>query len=341
LISNVQGLLEPLRVFSSADEKNDLSGLPPPPTLSPDMEQLRRLRVMMSEEPTLAESTAPSRVLGRASMRIPWLFWLLGLLMALPLLINMPLLTGAAHQWPGVAEAYQTIAALPKAAPVQLFWAYDPATAGEMDLVAQPVIAHLLELQSEVAVVSITPYGPAMARRLFAKTLAVLPDGLTPRRDAARELLVTTTFLPAGSGALPLVGQDWPTSLNAQGESVAPSLTRLATQRPLLAVLLAAQAEDVQRWLEQVQPLNQVQVVAFTSAGADPLLRPYLDSGQLQGLVSGFDGAQSYQRLRGQMLAEEVSTTVRQQLVGQNWAHWGLLLAILLGNLAALAGRLS
>jgi hypothetical protein len=210
-----------------------------------------------------------------------------------------------------------------------------------MDLVAQPVIAHLLELQSEVAVVSITPYGPAMARRLFAKTLAVLPDGLTPRRDAARELLVTTTFLPAGSGALPLVGQDWPTSLNAQGESVAPSLTRLATQRPLLAVLLAAQAEDVQRWLEQVQPLNQVQVVAFTSAGADPLLRPYLDSGQLQGLVSGFDGAQSYQRLRGQMLAEEVSTTVRQQLVGQNWAHWGLLLAILLGNLAALAGRLS
>jgi hypothetical protein len=339
LISNIQGLLEPLRVFSSADEESESSSLRPPPPLSPDVEQLRRLRVMMSEEPTLAEPSALASASPHVHIQIPWLFWLLGLLIAFPLLTNINQFAGVAHQWPGVAEAYTTLAALPSAAPVQIFWAYDPATAGEMDLVAQPVIAHLLELQSDVAVVTITPYGPATARRLFAKVIADLPGAATQRGDAGLESLVTTTFLPTGGGALPLVGQDWPASLNAQAESATPNLRRVAGRRPLLAVLIAAQAEDVQRWLEQVQPLNQVEVVAFTSASADPLLRPYLDSGQLQGLVSGFDGAQSYQRLRGRALSEEASTAARQQLSGQNWAHWGLLLAILLGNLAALVGR--
>jgi hypothetical protein len=105
-----------------------------------------------------------------------------------------------------------------------------------------------------------------------------------------------------------------------------------------LAVLFAARAEDVQIWLEQVQPLNDVAVVAVTSAGADPLLRPYLDSGQLTGLVSGFDGAYAYEELAGfsrPLAAEEVA---RVRLAAQNWGQLALLLILVLGNLAGLFG---
>ena len=41
----------------------------------------------------------------------------------------------------------------------------------------------------------------------------------------------------------------------------------------------------------------------ITPTGADPILRPYWNSGQLSGLVSGFDGAFSYQELKPQSVS--------------------------------------
>jgi len=108
-----------------------------------------------------------------------------------------------------------------------------------------------------------------------------------------------------------------------------------------LTIVVAATAEDVQQWLELGQPLQQTPVVAFTSAGADPILRPYLESGQLSGLVSGFDGAVAYQQLRTQPLSRGEETVYRRQLVFQNWGHLAFLLVIVLGNLAALVATRS
>jgi hypothetical protein len=125
-------------------------------------------------------------------------------------------------------------------------------------------------------------------------------------------------FLPGGAAVLPL----------------------LAAQPADLAVLLAAQAEDVQHWLEQVTPRNQVPVLAVTAAGADLPLRPYLESGQLVGLVSGFDGAYQYNELLGQPSAAADVPLLRRQIVGQSYGAITLLAIVLLGNFVAwLAGR--
>jgi hypothetical protein len=79
--------------------------------------------------------------------------------------------------------------------------------------------------------------------------------------------------------------------------------------------------------------------VAFTSAAADPILRPYLESRQLAGLVSGFDGARAYQELSGVPLTPANSERLSRQLSGQTWGQAAFLLALILGNLAALFGR--
>ncbi|MFN2169656.1 MAG: hypothetical protein ACK2U9_25775, partial [Anaerolineae bacterium] len=101
------------------------------------------------------------------------------------------------------------------------------------------------------------------------------------------------------------------------------------------------QAEDVQYWLEQVQPVNGVPVIAVTGAGADPVLRPYVDSGQLRGLVSGFDGGERYDQLTGRPRQAEETEQWRVRLAAQNWGQLALLVIILLGNLAGLLGRRS
>lgn len=95
-------------------------------------------------------------------------------------------------------------------------------------------------------------------------------------------------------------------------------------------------AEDVQYWLEQVAPVNQAPVVAVTAAAADPMLRPYLDSGQLAGLVSGFDGGYHYAELMADAPEPGYVQAMRQQVAGQNYGILAILAIIALGNLAAL-----
>ncbi|MCZ0937934.1 MAG: hypothetical protein OXJ55_04825, partial [Caldilineaceae bacterium] len=90
---------------------------------------------------------------------------------------------------------------------------------------------------------------------------------------------------------------------------------------------------------EQVQPLNGGTVVAATSAVVDPSVRPYLHSGQLAGLVSGWDGGSAYVRRleRARSVVEQVRSL--RQINGLNWGVVILIAAVLLGNLAGLTER--
>jgi hypothetical protein len=335
LISGVQGLLEPLRLAQPAEDGPLTPGLPPASLLTgqPNGEQLRQLRSVLTSEPALLAlptSTAQQRL---QTLHIPRVFVLLALLVGLPalLLLGQPL--GQAHTWPGVDVAFATIEQTRADAPILLLWQYDPASAGEMDWVALPLVAHLLAKGQPLAVVSQLPAGPATARRLFARVSDA--EQATGRRTLVAQPLLATTYLPNAAAALPLLAQNFQATLSGD------NLLRSAQPSPALVIIVAAQAEDVQQWLELAQPLNPIPVVAFTSAGADPFLRPYWDSGQLSGLVSGFDGAQSYQNLRSQQvesqpLPRQFELALRTQLVLQNWGHIAVILLLVLGNLAGL-----
>jgi len=348
LITGIQGLLEPLRISSEFDERDnggattvgatDAAPRHLAPMVDLEVDQLRRLRGFMTQDPTLLNP--PPLLLARQwpALRLPWLFLLLGLLVGIPIFMLFGRPVGRVQQWPGVAEAHTLIDKLAPNASVLILWAYDPATADEMDLVALPLAAHLLDRQSQPIVVSLLPNGPASARRLFGRASADLPDNQT-QPDRTRE--IDGIFLPGGAVALPLLAQNLRAAVVGQTVNPSPALTNALAQRPALTIVVAATAEDVQQWLELGQPLQQTPVVAFTSAGADPILRPYLESGQLSGLVSGFDGAVAYQQLRTQPLSRGEETVYRRQLVFQNWGHLAFLLVIVLGNLAALVATRS
>ena len=338
LVSGLQGLLEPVRLTRIGSEEP--VGMPPQPpdalTLT-QSDRLRRVRDLVTQDPSLVDDLpgiAPTLPL---RLRLPWLIVLLLLAVALPLLLLFTAPVGKPQQWPGVAEAYAAIDAVPPDAPIWILWAYDPATAGELDLVALPMAVHLLERQGRPVIVSLLPNGLASAQRLFAQAL----DELATARPARNQSLgvdsyLEGAYLPGGAAALTLLAQSPQSALIGHTDRTAFLLGPLVTQRPALAIVVAAQAEDVQQWLEQVQPLAPAPVVAFTGAGADPILRPYLDSGQLQGLVSGFDGAATYQQLLARPLNYTWDGRWLQQLVAQNWGHVALLLILLLGNLRGL-----
>ena len=245
------------------------------------------------------------------------------------------------HALPGLVQAHRQIDSLRPNSLVLVNWAYDPATAGEMDLVAQPIIEHLLQRQAKLIVFSQLPGGPATARRVIARAEATLQR--PSRTQITANLVIEGGFLPGGSASIPLVGAAPVLALPVDPTWVDRrerfSIAELSDSGPALTVVIAARAEDVRRWLEQVQPLNGGTVVAATSAVVDPSVRPYLHSGQLAGLVSGWDGGQAYaRRLERARSVEEQSRSLRQES-GLNWGVGILIVAVLLGNLAGLTER--
>lgn len=229
------------------------------------------------------------------------------------------------------------IDSLPPDAVVLVYWAYDPATAGELDLAARPIIRHLLEQRARLVGVSSLPAGPATARRVVDQVRQTRDAGGYFSEASRNPWPVHVTFLPGGVSTLPLVATDPATALGLDPNEAGTQ--DLLVRPPVLSVVLAAQTDDVQQWLEQVQTRMGIPVVAVVGAGADPLLRPFMDSGQLRGLVSGFDGAYHYNRRVGVPPASAEARGLAQQVNAQNWAHGAILLLLVLGNLAALVGR--
>ncbi len=343
LITGLQGLLPPLNLSSYPDA----AGRPATVTTLTPAEVQEVQRLMAGQPAPVAEAIALPAPHGRPSLRIPWIFWLLGLAALLPLMLAISEPLGAPRSLPGVQEAYLAVESLPRNSTVFVYWGYDPATAGELDQAARPVVRHLLTQEANLAVVSLLPGGPATARRLTAEALFddAGPAGMTDlgldRLQIAEQTLLQNTFLTGGVAALPLLGHAPIRGLSGSADDLSASRRALLEQPPALAVVIAAQAEDVQYWLEQVQPVNGVPVIAVTGAGADPVLRPYVDSGQLRGLVSGFDGGDRYDQLTGRPRQAEETGQWRVRLAAQNWGQLALLAIILLGNVAGLLGRRS
>lgn len=137
-------------------------------------------------------------------------------------------------------------------------------------------------------------------------------------------------YLTGGLSALPLIGQDLDSVAGVElGDS----------ERRRLVVAIAPTADDIQQWLEVVQPVNKLPVVAVTGAAGGPVLQPYLQSGQLAGLVSGFDGAASYQSMRADTLSDADARRLTLAVDAQNWGALALLIVLVAGSVVAITRR--
>jgi hypothetical protein len=292
-----------------------------------DNEHWRTLRSLLRDEPVLATATINGAK--HPSYRALWITLLL-LVAALAPFVLGDLLSavGAPRVGPGIDGAYEAIANVQVDDDLIVYWQADPATTGELNMAALPVISHLLERGGRSIVISTLPAGIGAARRLYTEATRGMDNSVM--ETMLQGWVGNGLFLSGGTAALPLVARD-PTQLL----SFAPT----NTPAPQMAVIVAAQAEDVQQWLQIVQPVNRLPVVAITAAGAEPVLQPYLASGQLAGLVSGFDGGAAYQALRAEPLSQQAQRKQMLAVGVQNSGAIALLFIILAGNMARLFRR--
>ena len=234
-------------------------------------------------------SEAPQRVLRFLVAAI------LILAVLLPMLNILPALP-AATILPQELIAFETIlsdnAVLPRGSAVLLALEYEPGLSGEMQTASEAVIRQLAENDTRLTVISTSPTGPILAESLLAKA------GVDPA------FVVNLGYLAGGSTGLqsfslaPL--QAAPATLQGQlapwNSGTLAGITRLSDFSAV--VVLTDDPDKGRNWVEQVQPaLDGKPLLMVSSAQAAPLLLPYYNSGQVQGILSGIAGAAGYESL--------------------------------------------
>lgn len=195
-----------------------------------------------------------------------------------------------------IRNARLAIEGISENVPVLVVMDYEPALTGEMEATAAPLLDHLIILRHPVlAFISTSPTGGLLAERLFSGplqdrgyqrgtqylNLGYLPGGLAGVRSFAQNPVAAAPFnidrAPAWIGT-PL-------------ESV-NSLSRFAAM-----IVITDNAESARTWLEQTNTSRgAMPVVVVSSAQAAPMLEPYYDSHQVNGVVSGLYGGAIFEQ---------------------------------------------
>jgi hypothetical protein len=232
-----------------------------------------------------------------------------------------------------VTDLQSSLSTLPVDAPVLLVADYTPAVSGEMQAAASGVLIDLLKKGARLTVISTNPTGPVLADRLLVSLIPADDPSYLAYRDG--EKLVHLGYLPGGTTAL--------AAFAADPQTAAPFTVdnQFAWERPGLqgvhaitdfarVIVLTENANTGQAWIEQVQPQlgSASAMLVIAGAQAAPSLRPYLDSGQVQGMVAGVAGGAAYEALVGRPGAGRVYWDAFQ------FGTWAAVLIILIGALS-------
>lgn len=253
-----------------------------------------------------------------------------------------------------VREMYRLVEALPESSPVVVAFDYSPASAGELDAVAMPLLRHLMMRQARIVVVSTMPAGPQLAQTALEKLAA--DYGYQYGQD-----YVILGYIPGGAVGLQAMatapwelfsGADYFGRQRAEAEGRDP----LARNSPAAAglgeslrgsaliLLLTAGRDDLVGWMEQVGRLpgmDQVPIVGGLSAGLEPWARPYYEpeNEQLSGLVIGVPAAAEYARLVDLENTGTVALLRDSQTVGLAVVAVFVVIGLIWGSLVGLTSR--
>lgn len=293
----------------------------------------------------------------KSRFRLPLLRWLVAavlMLAAVTPYLAPGLLSGPAPLTVGseTAMAAQAIEDLGRAdvpkRPVLLVVDYEPGQAAELNPAAEAFARHALRLGLPVVAVSTTPSSAGVAEQVIQRSAQTMSEAMSETNGFTYKPytnFVNLGYLPGGSvGVVEFANvprNTFPSDFSGQGNGLwdQPALSSIHTLADFGALLIVSGSpEGARAWLEQTAlffPPERA-IVIGASAGAGPLLRPYLvnHGGPVDGMVSGLAAAAQYEAQAG--------------LTGDATSRWsltgGVLLAaaaiIVIGNLLAGLSRL-
>jgi hypothetical protein len=212
-------------------------------------------------------------------------------------IISGPLTPAVRLYPPELGATIKAVNALPADATVLVVVDYQPAFSGEMEAAITPLLDHLRLKGATAVFVSSSSTGSALADRLVARVNSDL-GGPSP------DQYINLGYLTGGASGI--------TNFVADPVQAAPQT--IAAPRPGCAcpqdvnslgdfdalVVLTDSSDTGAIWIEQSRTLLGLSPLLMAiSAQAEPMLQPYYDSGQVQGMVTGLAGGVAYEQANG------------------------------------------
>ena len=191
-----------------------------------------------------------------------------------------------------------TISALDADDPVLVVMDYQPALAGEMEATLSPVLDDLMIQGTRLTFVSTSPTGPLMVSRIMEHMYPI--HGYMPN-----EQYVDLGYLPGDAAGIQIFANNPEQAIGSEGFG-----NRFWTKPPLdgvnklsdfsAIVVVTDNPDDGRIWIEQAVPLLKGKpILMVISAQAEPMLRPYYDSKQIMGILTGLSGGAIYEQQMG------------------------------------------
>jgi hypothetical protein len=252
-----------------------------------------------------------------------WIFTITGLLVLVPLVwpINLPLESSAP-----VRAYHDAIAAVPRGSTVLVSCDFDPAAQPELEPMTRTTLRHLFALHCKIVVVVLYQGG---AR--FVDT--IVQDVARERHQVDGVDYVNLGYKAGNEAVMVLMGQSiantFPRDHNGRDVRRLPIMRGVRDYSSFaLLVSISAGYPGTKEYVQQVQGRFHIPIVAGVTAVFAPTLYPYLQTGQLRGLLGGMAGAAEYEDLRYER------GMASRGMDAQSLAHMFIALCIVLGNLA-------
>ena len=207
----------------------------------------------------------------------------------LPMPVGMP-----QEAW----TAIQIVEGVPENAPVLLIFDYDAALAGELEVAAAGLIDHMLLLKHpRLTLLASKPIGTGLAERFMAVTQS-------GHNYLDSQQILNLGYLPGGAAGVLGFAKNpkltMPVAANGSPAWQSPTLQGVNSIADFSAVIfLSDDAESARIWIEQLEAdnsLDNTNFIVVSSGQSGPMILPYVQSGQVSGIVIGLDNGASIEQ---------------------------------------------
>jgi hypothetical protein len=256
--------------------------------------QATQLEQMVITETQPRTAALPGRGFPKRAFR--WMVSiLLVLAMGFPMVSGLKIIPPPSLLPQEIKATHEKLVGLPSNSPVLLVFDYEPAFSGELEATASPLLEDLMSSSARLAILSTSPTGSILAEH-FLKISRDQTGYPTSQQVANLGYLAggatgVLSFAGNPSGSMPYAldgSQPWQT----------PLLQDVQTLADFGAVIILTDNSDTARiWIEQAGTLlEQSPMLMAISAQIEPMIRPYFESQQVKGLVTGLAGGMAYEQ---------------------------------------------
>ena len=265
------------------------------------------------------------QALGKIDRKI--IFIILAVVIIIPLLKPFGLISRASTR----AEAiFNAVDSIPPGKPLMISIDFDPSSMPELYPMFIAILRHAMATDVKVIIVGLVLTGMGLGEQALT----------TVSREYNKVYGQDYVFLGWKSGVLPVVlgmGEDirkaYPADYYGTPIESLPMMTNIKNYRDIpFFVSLSSGTPGYETWIAYAQSRYGLKIGAGVTAVSAADAYPYLQTGQLTGMLGGMKGASEYEFLVKQKGYTQQFSPASQAMDSQSLAHLLILILIVIGN---------